>query len=128
VLSTLADPYTAESFPVKKEDSTMPNHRTTEENESPQFEADDWEVCLEPYEGHHHEAIGLACRFIMLREYLDSKRPKITKALAAIDAAIEELYTHTDFPKGSYALYRTRIEGEATLDDERLIESLGIEF
>src|ERR1041385_850615 len=92
------------------------------------LDADDRQVCLEPYDGHHHEAIGLACRLIVLREYLDAKRPKITAALAAIDAAIEELYNHTDFPNSSYALYRTRIEGNATLDDERLIESLGIEF
>jgi hypothetical protein len=92
------------------------------------LDADDWDVPLEPYENRHHEAIGLACLFMVLGAYLKSKPPKISIALQSIEAAIEVLYDHTDFPKSSYELFHKRVEGDATLEDEDLIESLGIEF
>jgi hypothetical protein len=92
------------------------------------LDADDWDVPLEPYENHHHEAIGLACLLIVLGAYLKNKPPKISIALQSIEAAIEVLYNHTDFPKSSYELFRKRIEGDATLEDDDLMESLGMEF
>jgi len=106
----------------------MPNHPNTDEIENPLLNAEDWEIAFELYAGHHHEAIGLASRFMVLREYLKSKPPRISLALAAIDGAAETLYTHTDYPKSAYALYRTQIEGKATKADEDLIESLGVEI
>jgi hypothetical protein len=44
--------------------------------------------------------------------------------LAAIDEAAEVLYSHSDFHKGAYDLYRVAIEGRATRAQEALIETL----
>jgi hypothetical protein len=94
----------------------------------PMDDADSWDVSLEVYAGHHHEAVGLASNFTLMKAYLTHKPPKITEALAALDAAIEVLYTHTDFPKASYALFLARIAQSTSKEDEDLIQSLGIEI
>jgi hypothetical protein len=110
----------------------MPKHRNTDDEddgiESQMLDADDWEVPFEPYAGHHHEAVGLASRFMLLREYLKSKPPKVTLAVAGIDEAVKVLFNHTDFPTRAYALYRTHIEGNSSKEDEDLMESLGVEI
>lgn len=106
----------------------MPNNRNTDEKKSPALDAEDWEIALTPYAGNHHSAISLACTLMVLKEYLQEKPPNVPLVLLAIEQAAETLYAHTDFPKGAYELYCTRIEGKATRADETLIESLGIEL
>jgi hypothetical protein len=124
---TLTNPYTIDSYPVKKEESTMHNNPNTDA-ENPPLDAEDWEIAFQPYAEHSSAALGLARHFSTLREYLHATPPDTPRALAAIDQAIESLYPHTGFDKGAHELYRVLIEGKATRAQEVQIENLGVKF
>ena len=96
------------------------------ETESLALDAEDWEIAFEVYEEHPMEALTLAYHLITLKSYLQSKTKNIPEALAAIDRAVDSLCEHSDFRHVSHQLFRTTIEGALTVEQENLINQLGI--
>ena len=92
------------------------------------LDTEDWAIALEPYAGHPDAALSLGRLLMILSHSLKDKTPNVPGTLAAIDEAAEVLYSHSDFHKGVYALYRVAIEGRATRAQEALIETLGVKL
>jgi len=90
------------------------------------LDTEDWQIAFEPYSGHPDAALSLGRLLMILSQSLKSKTPDVPQALSAIDEAAEVLYSHSDFHKGAYELYRVAIEGRATRAQEALIETLGV--
>src|SRR5215510_6103649 len=101
----------------------MQNHANTE---NPSVDSEDWQIALEPYAGHPDAALSLGRLLMILCHGLKESTPDVPGTLAAIDEAAEVLYSHSDFHKGAYDLYRVAIEGRATRAQEALIETLGV--
>ena len=96
------------------------------ETESPALDAEDWEIAFEVYEGQPLSALTLAYHLTTLKSYLQNETKNIPEALAAIDRAVDSLYQHSDFRRVSHQLFRTTIEGALTIEQENLINQLGI--
>ncbi len=99
------------------------NPNTNNENH---LDAEDWQIAFGPYAGHPDAALSLGRLLMILGQSLKAKTPDVPGTLAAIDEAAEVLYSHSDFHKGAYDLYRVAIEGRATRAQEALIETLGV--
>ena len=95
------------------------------ETESP-LDAEDWEIAFEVYEGQPLSALTLAYHLTTLKSYLQNETKNIPEALAAIDRAVDSLYQHSDFRRVSHQLFRITIEGALTVEQEKLINQLGI--
>ena len=103
----------------------MPDDPTTE-FDSPDIDAEDWQIAFEPYEGNATAALSLGFRFTTLKEYLTEEPPKITEAVEAIDLAIEVLFPFTDFHSVSLDLFRKMIKGQLTVEEEEKLRALGV--
>jgi hypothetical protein len=66
-------------------------------DDSPDIDAEDWQIAFEPYKGNATAALSLGFRFTTLKEYLIDEPPKIKEAIEAIDLAIGVLFPFTDF-------------------------------
>jgi hypothetical protein len=60
------------------------------------------------------------------KSYLQTEIKNIPEALAAIDRAVDTLYQHGDFRHVSHQLFRATVEGAITIEQEDLIQQLGI--
>lgn len=90
------------------------------------LDTEDWEIAFQPYAGNPDAALSLGRLLMILAHSLKETAPNVPGTLAAIDEAAEVLYSHSDFHKGAYDLYRVAIEGRATRAQEALIETLGV--
>lgn len=90
------------------------------------LDTEDWQIAFGPYSGHPDAALSLGRLLMILSHSLKSKTPDVPGTLAAIDEAAAALYSHSDFHKGAFELYRIAIEGRATRAQEALIETLGV--
>lgn len=98
------------------------------ESESHALDAEDWEIAFTVYEGHPIPALTLAHHFMALKGYLQSEPQNIPEALAAIDRAVDSLYEHSEFRNVSHQLFRAVIEGKITIEQEKLLNELGVKF
>jgi hypothetical protein len=73
VLLTLANPTQPNPFPVKKEDSTMPDNPITE---NAPLDAEDWQIAFEPYAQFPILALVLAQHLTALQDYVQSDAEK----------------------------------------------------
>ena len=94
--------------------------------ENPSLDDEDWEIAFEVYEGQPLSALTLAYNLTALKSYLQNETKNIPEALAALDLAIDSLFQHSDFRHVSHKLFRTTIEGDLTVEQENLINKLGI--
>jgi hypothetical protein len=118
---TLTSPYTIESFPVKKEESTMQENRNTE---NAPLDVEDWQIAFAPYVEHPVLALVLAQHLSALQDYIQSN--ETVAATGAINRAVEELYEHSDFRSVSLELFRATVQGRLPVDIESVINALGI--
>ena len=102
------------------------NPITDAENDSPDLDAEDWQIAFEPYNGNPSAALSLGYRFTTLKEYLTEEPPKIKETIAAIDLGIEALFPFTDFHNISLDLFRKMIEGQLTFEEEEKLRALGV--
>ena len=105
----------------------MPKHRNTDNTEQHWLDAEDWEIALQPYQGHPYAAYLLGVNFTILRGHLEDPLT-INDAFEELDRAMQVLYMHTQFHEVSYVLFRRLAEGKLTLEEEEVLKSLGIKF
>jgi hypothetical protein len=96
------------------------------ENDSPDIDAEDWQIAFEPYKGNPTAALSLGFRFTTLKEYLTDEPPKVKEAVEAMDLAIEELFPFTDFHNVSLDLFRKMIKGQLAVEEEEKLRALGV--
>jgi hypothetical protein len=120
VRETLASPTQPNPFPVKKEDSTMPDNPNTE---NAPLDAEDWQIAFEPYAQYPILALTLAQHLTALQDYVQ-RNPAM--ATAAINRAVESLYEHSEFRSVSLELFRASVQGGLAVELERLVNQLGI--
>jgi hypothetical protein len=96
--------------------------------ENPPIETEAWEIAFKPYATDAEAAFDLARRLMEVKRMLQTRPPSVALARASLEEACELLFLFTDFRKAAYDLYLTAIDGEPTLAQENLMESLGIRF
>lgn len=105
----------------------MPDNPITDsDNDSPDIDAEDWQIAFEPYKGNPTAALSLGFRFTTLKEYLTDELPKVKEAIEAMDLAIEVLFPFTDFHSVSLDLFRKMIKGQLTVEEEEKLRALGV--
>lgn len=96
------------------------------ENDTPDLDAEDWQIAFEPYKGNPSAALSLGYRFMVLKDYLTAKSPRVQEAIEAIDLAIDALFPFSDFHGVSQDLFRKMIQGQLTVEEEEKLRALGI--
>ena len=89
---------------------------------------EDWALALEPYEDRSYEALQLGFNLAKLRIGLDSLLIKSQPVIDALDVAMGVLFHYTDFHDASFDLFIRLTEGKLTLDEEQMLNALGIKF
>ena len=89
---------------------------------------EDWALALEPYEGRPYEALNLGFNLAKLRIELDSLLIKSQPVIDALDDGMKVLFHYTDFHDASFELFIRLTEGKLTLDEEQMLNALGIKF
>jgi hypothetical protein len=96
------------------------------ENNSPDIDAEDWEIAFEPFKKNSTAALSLGFRFMTLKEYLTSAPPKVKETIEAIDLAVDVIFQYPDFHSVSRELFRKMIQGQLTVEEEEKLRALGI--
>jgi hypothetical protein len=96
------------------------------ENDTPDIDAEDWEIAFEPFKTNPSAALSLGFRFMTLKEYLTSAPPKVKEAIEAIDLAVDVIFQYSDFHSVSRELFRRMIQGQLTVEEEEKLRALGI--
>ena len=89
---------------------------------------EDWTLAFETYEDRPYEALQLGFNLAKLRIELDSLLIKSLPVIDALDTAMKVLFHYTDFHDASYELFIRLTEGKLTLDEEQMLNALGIKF
>jgi hypothetical protein len=87
------------------------------------LDAEDWQIVFEPYAQFPILALVLAQHLTALRDVAESDA---SKATAAINRAVDELYEHSQFRVVSLELFRASVQGRLPVDVENVINALGI--
>jgi hypothetical protein len=88
------------------------------------LDAEEWQMSLEPFEGHPYDALQLAFRFAALKHLI--RELKLNEAIAAIDRGIDCLYEHSEFRSVSRELFQSGIDGKLTFEQEEMLRQAGI--
>jgi hypothetical protein len=106
----------------------MPNNDNTDQViEHPWLDFDDWEIVFRPYEGNPDAALMLGVNLTILQSHI--AEPELAReAIGEVDAALEALFMRTQFPDVSYTLFRRLLQGSLTVEEQELLESLGIKL
>ena len=91
-------------------------------------EAEEWALAFEPYERRPYEALTLGFNLAALRIELDGMLIKSQPVIDSLDDALKVLFHYTDFHDASYELFIRLTEGKLTLDEEQVLNALGIKF
>ena len=94
----------------------------------PLMDRDEWELAFEPFEGHTYAALKLSLTLARLRIYLDGQLFKSRPVMDALDEAMEVLFPYTEFHEVSLELFVRFTEGKLTLEEEEVLNALGIKF
>ena len=92
------------------------------------LEAENWKIALERYHGHPIPALLLAHQLMAIKQCLEGGRKGIADAIAGLDLAIDNLYSHTDFHRVSHKLYLRRLEGTIKPKEEEQLRQLGVKL
>jgi hypothetical protein len=104
------------------------NRNTDNQPQHVLVDTDDWALAFEPYEGKPSAALNLGFNLAMLRIELDSLLIKSQPVIDALDDAMEVLFHYTDFHDASFDLFIRFTEGKLTLDEEQMLNALGVKF
>jgi hypothetical protein len=122
-------PYTAESYPVKRKESTMQDDPTTDDQTRHLLmDEEDWQVAFEVYKGRPSDALTLGSKLGMLRAYLDAQTIPCRHAIKALDLALEILFPFTSFHGASFELFIKYTEGNLGFEEEQMVKALGVKF
>jgi hypothetical protein len=88
----------------------------------------DWSIVFQAYRDHSHLAIDLAQHLTTLKHYVQSEPNGVSATVAVIDRAVNALYEHTPFEKLGRDLFRRMVEGQLTVQEEKIIRDLGADL
>ncbi len=88
------------------------------------LDCEDWSIVFQVYRDHPQLAIDLAQHLQILKQYLQSEPNNVRQAVAAIDRAVNALYEHTQFQKLGRDLFRRMVEGQLSVQEEKMIREL----
>jgi len=91
-----------------------------------EMEREDWELAFEHLEGTGYTAIKMGQNLRMLYHYLDAQLFKPQPVMEALDLAMEVLYPLTEFQKVAFDLFLKYTDCELTVEEERMLNALGI--
>jgi hypothetical protein len=106
----------------------MQDNRTTDKNENPQPDTEDWEIALDPYIRAPGAALQLALNLAALKASFTAVPFKVQEAIEGFDQALELLFLCTDFYEVSYELFTKFTEGKLTFEEGQMLNALGIKF
>ena len=101
---------------------------TDNETDELLIERDDWEIALEPFQGHSYAALKLGFNAAMLRQQLDAQMFKCRPVIEALDLGMQILFPFTDFHNTSFDLFIRLTDGKLTFEEEQMLHALGIKF
>jgi len=104
------------------------NPNTDKKPQQDLVDPEDWALAFEPYEERPYEALQLGFNLARLRIELDGLLIKSQPVIDALDLAMEVLFHHTDFHDASFDLFIRLTEGKLTLDEEQMLNALGVKF
>lgn len=111
----------------------MPENVTTNANTDNLSEAvlvdrEDWEIAFQPYEERPGDALTLGFHIAILRTHLDGLLIKPRLVMEALDLAMEVLFPFTSFHGASFDLFLRFTEGKLTVDEEQMLNALGVKI
>jgi hypothetical protein len=101
---------------------------TNNQTEPLLLDREDWELAFEPFEENAYAALKLGFTFARLRMYLDGQLFKSRQVINALDQALEVLFPFTEFHDASFELFKKFTEGKLTMDEEQMLNALGVKF
>ena len=104
------------------------NPNTDNKTQQDLVDPEDWALAFETYEERPYEALQLGFNLARLRIELDGLLTKSPPVIDALDTAMKVLFHHTDFHDASFDLFIRLTEGKLTLDEEQMLNALGIKF
>jgi len=113
------------SKPPSRPSKPKPKESKPGPAESEALDCEDWRLAFVAYTSNPVAALMLARHLHVLREYAQTDVPK---ALAAIDRALGVLFEFSEFRQASLELFQVLASGTATVEQENLIQQLGITF
>ena len=105
----------------------MPNNRNTQSVSVP-LDAEDWEIAFATLSEDPSAALSMGFNLMILKSYLTATPFKLHEAIESLDCAMEILFQHTDFHDISYALFVRLAGGKLTLEEEKMLRTLGVKF
>lgn len=110
----------------------MPDNPITQNTniQIPEFDLDreDWEQAFEPLEKNSFPVLKLGFNFAIMRQYLDTQLFKPRPVMEALDEAMDVLFAMTEFHDVGFNLFVKFSEGQLTLQEEQILEALGVKF
>jgi hypothetical protein len=92
------------------------------------LDAEIWKIVFKVYEEQPISALTLAYQLIAIKQSLQRGQKGIPNAIAAMDLAIDNLYSHTDFHKMGRKLFQLTIEGRLKPEQEETQRKLGVKM
>lgn len=110
----------------------MQNNPNTDNthNQTPEFDLDreDWEQAFEPLRKNSYHVLKLGFNFAVMRKYLDGLLIKPRPIMEALDEAMDVLFALTEFHDVGFNLFIKFTEGQLTIEEEQMLEALGVKF
>ena len=88
----------------------------------------DWELAFEPFADKPVAALRLGFNLATLRAELDSLLIKSRPVMESLDLAMQVLFPFTSFHERSFDLFLRYTEGKLTVEEEQMLEALGVKF
>jgi hypothetical protein len=104
------------------------NPTTDNQTQEGLTDCEDWQLAFEPYEDNPRAALRLGFNIATLRTHLDGLLIKSLPLVEALDLAMEVLFPYTSFHGASFDLFVRLTEGKLTVQEEQMLEALGVEF
>jgi hypothetical protein len=123
--STKTSPYTADSYPLKNEESTMHNYPNTG-HESPLLDAEDWNIVFQAYTEFPILAFILAQHLHGVKTLIEQGPKGATEAIGGIERAIECLMPHTNFRDAGRTIYMLAVTGTLSAEQEEKLREFGL--
>ena len=101
---------------------------TPKPDAEPPLDCEDWQIVFKVYSEHPLLAFVLAQHLIGLKEMIEGGPEQTAQSTAAIDRAVDVLYRHTHFQAACHKFYRLAVEGKLTIEQEKLLNELGVKL
>jgi len=110
----------------------MQNNPTTDNTNTQTHEIDmdreDWEQAFESLEKNSYQVLKLGFNFATMRKYLDGQLIKPRPIMEALDDAMTVLFGLTQFHDVGFNLFLKFSEGQLTIEEEQMLNALGVKF